>query len=49
MSSACDGASAQGGGRGAEDGRKRAGPHESAGEAAEGAVEPAESRLCEDT
>lgn len=45
MSSARDGAAAEGGGRGPEDGRERASPDESAGETAEGAVEPAQSCL----
>ena len=49
MPSACDGAAAEGGGRGREDGRERTSPDGSAGETSEGAVEPAQSRLCEDT
>lgn len=48
MSPACDGAPAKSGGRGPEDGGERTGPDESAGEATEGAVEPAQSGLCED-
>ena len=44
-----DGAAAEGGGRGAEDGGERTSPDESAGETTEGALEPAQSRLCEDT
>lgn len=49
MSSASDGATAESGGRGPEDGREWASPDESAGETTEGAVEPAQSCLCEDT
>lgn len=49
MPPARDGAPAEGGGCGPEDGRERAGLDGPAGEAAEGAVEPAQSRLCEDT
>lgn len=49
MPSACDGAAAKGGGCSPEDGGERTSPDESAGEATEGAVEPAQSRLCEDT
>ena len=49
MPSARDGAAAKGGGSGPEDGRERTSPDESAGAAAEGAVEPAQSCLCEDT
>lgn len=49
MSSACDGATAESGGRGPEDGRERASPDESAGETTAGAVEPAQICLCEDT
>lgn len=49
MPSACDGAAAEGGRSGPEDGGERTGPDESAGETTEGAVEPAQSRLCEDT
>lgn len=48
MSTARDGAAAEGGGRGPEDGRERASPDAAAGEATEGAVESAQSRLCED-
>lgn len=48
MPPACDGAPSEGGWRGPEDGRERAGPDESAGEATEGAVEHAQSCLCED-
>lgn len=48
MSSACDGAAAAGGGCGPEDGGERTGSDESAGETSEGAVEPAQSGLCED-
>lgn len=46
MPPARDGAAAEGGGRGPEDGRERTGPDESAGETTERAVEPAQSRLC---
>lgn len=49
MPPAHDGATAESGGRGPEDGGERASPDESAGETTEGAVEPAQSRLCEDT
>lgn len=49
MPPARDGAIAESGGRGPEDGGERASPDESAGETTEGAVEPAQSRLCEDT
>lgn len=48
MPPARDGAAAEGGGRGAEDGGERAGPDEPAGETPEGAVEPAQSGLCEE-
>lgn len=47
MPPACDGVAAKGGGRGPENGRKRTSADESAGETTEGAVEPAQSRLCE--
>lgn len=48
MSTTCDGAAAESGGRGSEDGRERASPDTSAGEATEGTLESAQSRLCEE-
>lgn len=47
MPTACDGASAESGGRGPEDGRERASPDASAGATTEGAVGSAQSRLRE--
>lgn len=47
MPPTCDGVTAKGGGRGPENGGKRTSADESAGETTEGAVEPAQSRLCE--
>lgn len=47
MPPACDGVTAKGGGRGPENGGKRTSADESAGETTERAVEPAQSRLCE--
>lgn len=49
MPPACDGAAAKSGGRGPADGRERTSPDGSAGETTEGAVELAESCLCEDS
>lgn len=49
MSPSCDGAAAEGGGSGSEVGRERTGPDGSAGETTEGALGPAENRLCTDT